>query len=695
MIGIRRRTARRAAGGPRRVGVFGLLGSGNLGNDGSLEAVLGFLAAEHPDAEITSFCAGPRRVAERYGVEAVPLHWYEEETHPTSGAAGAAFKAVGKVLDAFRTAAWVRTCDLVIVPGMGVLEASVPLRPWGFPYAMLLLGAAGRLTGTDVALVGVGSEVVPQRVTRGLIVRAARLASYRSYRDAPSRDAMRAMGVDVSDDGVYSDLAFSLPTPAGETDEVPTGTVGVGVMAYYGGNADRSRAEEVHATYRAAMERFVLWLVDRGRQVRLFTGDGVDTATAEAIEAAVRRERPALGASAIAVEATSTLDQLMDRMRGVDAVVATRYHNVISALKLAKPTLSIGYAAKNAVLMAEMGVPQYAQSVQDLDVDRLVERFVELEEESGRVRTLLRDGEARQRKRLDEQFAELSARFFHPVTGPDRPDHETRGARMGAVATAKTTLRSKARRMEGTLQRALASAGVVQGEARIADDAQAYWSDTDSKRWRTNSHWRDAEAFATNDVWSTIGRRHLEMVGSVAPDRQWDRVLEWGCGGGANAVHFAPRAGEFIGVEVSADSAAECARQVERVCDTPFRPVLIDVGEPERALEQVPEPVELFLCTYVFELIPTPEYGARLLRIAREALAPGGHALVQIKYDDGRWSSRPRRRAYRTGVEEMTTYGIAPFWQLAEGCGLTPQWVRLVPRDELDERYAYFLLTKP
>jgi len=44
---------------------------------------------------------------------------------------------------------------------------------------------------------------------------------------------MRAMGVDTSADQVYPDLAFSLPTPAAGG---KPGTVGVGVMAYYGGN---------------------------------------------------------------------------------------------------------------------------------------------------------------------------------------------------------------------------------------------------------------------------------------------------------------------------------------------------------------------------------------------------------------------------------------------------------------------------
>ena len=56
---------------------------------------------------------------------------------------------------------------------------------------------------------------------------------------------MRKMGVDISRDPVYPDLAFALPTPS---DIYGTrGTVGVGVMAYHGGNDDRRQADEIHA----------------------------------------------------------------------------------------------------------------------------------------------------------------------------------------------------------------------------------------------------------------------------------------------------------------------------------------------------------------------------------------------------------------------------------------------------------------
>ncbi|MER6984337.1 hypothetical protein ABT317_47185, partial [Streptomyces carpinensis] len=154
-----------ANGAPVRVGVFGLLGSGNLGNDGSLEAVLGYLRLEHPEVVVDALCGGPEVVTARYGIPATRMHWYRGEYRTASRAGSIAAKALGKLVDVVRTAAWVRRHDVVIVPGMGVLEATLPLRPWGFPYALFLLCATGRLFGTRVALVGVGAAAIGNRPT--------------------------------------------------------------------------------------------------------------------------------------------------------------------------------------------------------------------------------------------------------------------------------------------------------------------------------------------------------------------------------------------------------------------------------------------------------------------------------------------------------------------------------------------------
>ncbi|MEV5978429.1 class I SAM-dependent methyltransferase [Streptomyces sp. NPDC052114] len=254
------------------------------------------------------------------------------------------------------------------------------------------------------------------------------------------------------------------------------------------------------------------------------------------------------------------------------------------------------------------------------------------------------------------------------------------------------------RQARETALRALAGLGLSQSESKISSDAQQYWARPGGRAWEKDSHWRAAPGFDSTDLWSRVGEPHLELFdkGARMVDfcRPWDRVVEWGCGGGANAVHFAPRAEEFVGVDISTETLDECAKQVAAVCATPFRPVRIDVAKPEAALRQINGPCDIFLCFYVFELIPTPEYGERVLRIAHSMLAPGGLALIQVKYDDGRWLTKSRRRFRPSALADLTTYPIASFWTLAARCGFTPEMIHLVPKNELDERYAYFLLGK-
>ncbi|MEU7469892.1 polysaccharide pyruvyl transferase family protein [Streptomyces sp. NPDC044984] len=391
---------------PVRVGVFGLLGSGNLGNDGSLEAVLGYLRAEHPEAVVDALCGGPEAVAARYGIPATRLHWYRGEYRTASRAGAVVGKGLGKLVDAVRTAAWVRRHDVVIVPGMGVLEATLPLRPWGFPYSLFLLCASGRLLRTRVALVGVGAAPIGSRPTRALVRWSARLAAYRSYRDALSRDAMRAMGVDTARDGVHPDLAFALPAPPAHTSP---GLVCVGVMDFHGGDDDRARAEEIHRRYLDGTTRFVRALVEDGRRVRLLTGDACDAPVVEAILDSV--DSPLVTAAGAA-----SLADLMEETAAADAVVATRYHNLVCALKAGTPTLALSYAAKSDALMAGMGLGAYCHPAREVDAGRLLEQFRALEKRSAELRQTLIERNQDIARRLEDQFTALTEALF-PATG--------------------------------------------------------------------------------------------------------------------------------------------------------------------------------------------------------------------------------------------------------------------------------------
>ena len=411
------------AGAAPRVGLFGPLGSGNIGNDASMDVVLRYLRTHHPDAVVDAMCRGPEEIKAKCGIDAVPLLWSQKHEGRVSGVTAKAVRLLGRGVDAFHTASWVRRHDAVIVPGMGALEASLPLRPWQWPYTIFLLCASGRLAGTKVAMVSVGANVINQRMVRWLFNLAARNAFYRSYRDAHSCDAMRQQGLDTTRDHVYPDLVFSLPAPPYAPGDPQI--VGLGVMAYYGTNDDRQHADQIHAAYVAKMQRFTRWLIDNGRKVRLFVGDSQwDDSVVQEIVADALEYRPDLDQTWVVAERVTSFAELTRAMAPASIVVATRYHNVICALKLEKPVISIGYAKKNLAIMADAGLADFCQHTNSLDVDRLIQQFTELESRSAQARQTIRERNAANARLLDQQFAELSALLFPAFGAGTTPGRE-------------------------------------------------------------------------------------------------------------------------------------------------------------------------------------------------------------------------------------------------------------------------------
>jgi SAM-dependent methyltransferase len=247
---------------------------------------------------------------------------------------------------------------------------------------------------------------------------------------------------------------------------------------------------------------------------------------------------------------------------------------------------------------------------------------------------------------------------------------------------------------------------LYQSDDQLAADAQQYWTGRPGEQGKVgdvppqNFHWRGSGMFQDDAVWLAVGRQHFELYEAFAKmvdfPRPAKRVLEWGCGGGANAVHFARGADEFVGVDLSQAALDECVRQATKEGLANVTPVRVDVGDDAPVVRRFGGQVDLFLCTYVFEVLPSQAHGAKLLATARELLRPGGMAVVQIKYATGDLRTRSRRWGYARDFANMTTYRVDEFWQLAKTVGLTPRAVTLVPEQPMvhDERYAYFLLTK-
>jgi polysaccharide pyruvyl transferase WcaK-like protein len=123
-------------------------------------------------------------------------------------------------------------------------------------------------------------------------------------------------------------------------------------------------------------------------------------------------------------DTVTSLDVLLREMAKVGTVVAIRYHNVLCALMLGKPTLSLSYASKHDFLMADMGMSEFCLPAKTFDVDQLIERFTELQGRSAELTRTMAERNAEKARLLDQQFAELSRLLFparEPVPDPVLP----------------------------------------------------------------------------------------------------------------------------------------------------------------------------------------------------------------------------------------------------------------------------------
>jgi polysaccharide pyruvyl transferase WcaK-like protein len=154
------------------------------------------------------------------------------------------------------------------------------------------------------------------------------------------------------------------------------------------------------------MARFIGWLVEHNRTVRVLTGDVV-------YDSRVRRDlRNLLEQSGLTYEKCNIIDEppgsfeeLLSQLATTKVVVASRFHNLLLALMLGKPALAISFHEKDDSLMTALGLQDFRQDIANLDVSTLIEQFVTLEENADRLRQEIRLKTKDYREELDKQYS--------------------------------------------------------------------------------------------------------------------------------------------------------------------------------------------------------------------------------------------------------------------------------------------------
>ncbi len=399
----------------KKICVFGNFGTGNIGNEGTLEAWMGFLSGVAPLSQIQVICSEPDVVSGRYGVTAYPHRAPRGEKRSPLSKLTARFADIGHLYQALRGV------DLLFIPGTGLFDdTGEPFH--GMPLTLFALTAAARLRGAKIYIVSMGAGPIRHWLSRSFMTRAARFAAYRSYRDELSRAFMASVGVRGETDKVYPDLAFGLPTPpaAGRAEAEPL-RIGVGMMTYDGWRGDDAERQGVYEAYVAKMTAFVLWLHEQGREIRLLIGEDTDATAVEDVLSRLRERNPAL-AEAVQFEPARSLHELMQQIAETDVVVATRFHNIICALKMGRPAVSAGYADRFHALMEDVGLGAFSQDVDSLDVERLKEHVTQVCSDHAALERLVQSKVEGYREKLREQNAFLSAEISTVVEAASEGD---------------------------------------------------------------------------------------------------------------------------------------------------------------------------------------------------------------------------------------------------------------------------------
>jgi polysaccharide pyruvyl transferase WcaK-like protein len=396
---------------PKSIALFGLFGVGNLGNDASLLAMLRHLREVFPDATISSICGDPAEVTAEYGIPAVSIYPVRRRRLQRKNRLVRLLyklfvrlpEEVANWLDTFD---YLRKVDLMIIPGTGILDDTGVSS--AFAYGLFKWCVAAKLSGAKVLFVSIGAGPIANRLNRWLMTLAARVADYRSYRDKVSKDYMTHFGFDAHDDPVYPDLVFSLPTlDTGDCDQAGAKplAVGVGVMAYRWWKNDAGSVDEIYRTYIGKLGAFVKWLLEQRYHVRLVIGEMTDQRAVDDLLARIPAHLLDSGKAQIVSEPINSINDVLHQVAETDIMVATRFHNVISALMLNKPVVSVGYADRFNDLMGEMGLTKYCQHIERLDVGQLIEQFYALRRDYQRFRQMIREKNLQYREDLRRQFS--------------------------------------------------------------------------------------------------------------------------------------------------------------------------------------------------------------------------------------------------------------------------------------------------
>jgi polysaccharide pyruvyl transferase WcaK-like protein len=403
----------------------------NLGDAATQDAMIYNLRRHFPGAEIFGVSLNPNDTERRHGIPAFPLHFLTvpdavvptelsatPAPRPTPAPPGEPAPLLSRLVRPLRLLLWwvrqevgfalrtfrvARGLDVLVVSGGGQLSDEFE----NIPTKSLRWILLAKLAGVRVAFVSVGAGPLRTVSSRVACLLMLELADYRSFRDAGARELTRALGA-RQHSLVYPDLAHSLPvdTPvAPRAARAGPPVVAVGPIPYCHPRLWPVRDQSSYDNYVGAIAQFEAWLLGRGYAVIHIAGSAGDQyAIADVRAALASMASPEALARLIDQTVPWTVSGLVDRIASVDFVVTSRFHGVVLAHVLSKPTIAVSPHPKVSAVMTDAGLSEYDLPIQRLEHGALTGAFLALEANRDQVKASLGARERECRRLLHLQY---------------------------------------------------------------------------------------------------------------------------------------------------------------------------------------------------------------------------------------------------------------------------------------------------
>lgn len=394
------------------VGIFGNFGTGNLGNEASLSAMIDIVRRHDPNVRLRCFCLDPGSVQLNHRIDAVAAR------HIRAPGQSRLVHVLCRLSEPVMLWLLLRNVEVLFIPGTALFE-DVGEKPSGMPRSLFWITAAARLRGAWLAIVSGGAGPIASRLSRWYLRGAFHLAHYRSWRDQYSRDRLVAEGFKAESDPVFPDVAFAPGTTRSALgSEAGRPIAVIGVMSHLGDGSTGPAAEAAFERYLRSLVEVGKQLLDAGFSIRVVIGEDTDTPAATRYSQLLRDHgtEPRI----VSLEPMGTFEDICRSVSGADVVLASRFHNLVAALKMGVPCVSLGYSPRHDELLARHGLSAHSHAMADFDAATVTAQLRELADRSSPWRGMVMSKAAETRAAADGQASELVALLRKVRSRPER-----------------------------------------------------------------------------------------------------------------------------------------------------------------------------------------------------------------------------------------------------------------------------------